>query len=514
MNDFIERHKDDVIGVLSGFDRVLFRGTLRSISYADGLDRFLGAAGVKYKDFATFAQGLSQQLKEHAEAMAEAAGRPFEYLHSSSQSKEELARRIARRDGIEQGLVCVLRCVEPCMSFGIRRDDKGRFRFVAQERKCLHLYFYYMDREFGLMHVRLATWLPFGVQVCLNGREYLARRMSRAGIGFEQRDNCFVRIDDLPRAQRMMHELEHRKWQRLLGALARRVNPLVGPRGTLDLRDYYWSVRESEYATDVMFKDQDSLRRVYPALVEHAMRKLSCHDVLRFLGRRTSEGRFAGEASASLRVRPEGIRVKHWAEENSIKMYDKQGSVLRIETTINNVRRFKVRRMTTWNGVRRMRWIPMRFGLADLDRRVDVSRAANERYLQALASVNVPSPARRLLDPVSRRVVKDRRPYRALRPTSPEEAKVFQAVLGGQFLLKGFTNRDLRSCLSQAGPPPDPIESRRQSGRVTRLLRLLRAHGLIRKVTGTRYYRVTGCGHQTMTAALTLRDADITKLVA
>ena len=255
------------------------------------------------------------------------------------------------------------------------------------------------------------------------------------------------------------------------------------------------------------------MQRVYPSLVGHAIRRFSCHDVLRFLGRRTSESRFVGEASASLLVRPEGTRVKHWAEENSIKMYDKQGSVLRVETTINNVRRFKVRRMSVWKGVRRMRWIPMRFGLADLERRVDVSRAANERYLQALASVNVPSPACRLLDPVSRRVVKDQRPYRALRPTSPEEARLFQAVLGGAFLLKGFTNRDLRSCLD--GPdPPDPADSRRRSGQVTRQLRLLRAHGLIRKVTGTRYYRVSDQGQRTMTAALTLRDADVAKLVA
>lgn len=430
------------------------------------------------------------------------------------QSKERVARAIAERDGIEHGLVCVLRCVEPCMSFSIRRDDKGRFRFVSQERKCLHLYFYYMDREFGLMHVRLATWLPFGIQVCLNGREYLARRMRRAGIGFEQRDNCFVRIDDLPRAQRMMRELEERKWDRLLNALARRVNPLPGPRGGLDLRGYYWSIRESEYATDVMFKDAAALRRVYPALVDHAIKRFRCHDVLRFLGRRTTPSRFAGEASASLLERAEGVRVKHWAEENSIKMYDKQGSVLRVETTINNVRRFKVRRMTVWNGVRRMRWIPMRFGLADLGRRVQVSRAANERYLEALAVVNTPSsPASQVLDTVSRRVIKDHRPYRALRPVSPDDAKVFQAILGGHFLLRGFTNRDLRQCLRQP-PPPNQQDSRRRSGQVTRLLRLLRAHGLIRKVSGTRYYRVTPDGQRVMSTALKLRDADVAKLAA
>lgn len=512
MEKFLQQHKSDVIGVLSGFDRLLFRGTLRSISYGEGLDRFLGAMHVRYADWTAFAEGLSEKLKDHAQVLAAEAGRPFLYVQNSRQSKEQIARTIALRDGIEEGLVCVLRCVEPCMSFSNRRNDQGKFHFKSQERKCLHLYFYYLDREFGLMHVRLSTWLPFGMQVCLNGREYLARRMRKAGIGFEQRDNCFVKIDDLPRAQKMLAELETRKWQKMLNAMARRVNPLIARSSKLNLNGYYWSIRESEYATDVMFKDAEALARVYPLLVDHAIKHLSCADVMRFLGRRTNS-RFPGEASANLQRRMEGVRIKHWIEENSIKMYDKQGSVLRIETTINNVRRFKVRRMRTWKGVRRMRWIPMRFGLADLDRRVEVSRAANERYLEALAVVNVPAPACVLLDAVSKRVIKEQRPYRALRPVSPEEAKVFQAVLGGQFLLRGFTNRNLRQCMGEP-EPPDEQEQRRQSGRITRLLRLLRAHGLIQKVSGTRYYRVTTKGQRIMGAALRLRNADVTKFAA
>jgi len=509
MQDFLHRHQANVIGVLSGFDRLLFRGTLRSISYADGLDQFLGAMGVKYRDFGSFAESLSERIKDHAQKMAQEAGRPFLYLYSSSQSKEQTASQIAERDGITDGLICVLRCVEPCMSFSIRRNDKGQFRFLSHERKCLHLYFYYMDREFGLMHVRLATWLPFGIQVCLNGREYLARRMIQAGIGFEQRDNCFVRIDNLPRAQRMMHDLEKRKWQRLLNTLARRVNPLPGK---LNLFGYYWSLRESEYATDVMFKDDQSLAQAYPALVDHAIKRFSCHDVLRFLARRIN-ARFNSEVSTSYLQRAEGLRIKHRADGNSIKMYDKQGRVLRIETTINNVRCFKVRRMCVRKGVRCMRWIPMRFGLADLVRRVDVSRAANERYLQALAVVDMPSPAHQLLDPVSRRVEKDQRPYRALHPVSPEETALFQAVLFAGFLIRGFTNRTLQERL-EPDLPDDEHRRRKASGRMTRKLRLLRAHGLIRKISNTHYYRVTDKGHQLMTAALKIREADVAKLAA
>jgi hypothetical protein len=512
MDGFIQRHQQDVIGVLSGFDRMRFRGTLRSISYAEGVDRFLGAAGVRYKDFKEYVLGLSQALIDHGEQVARQAGRPFDYQASSSEDKQARALEIAERDGITEGLVCVLRCVEPCMSFGIRRNAHGEVRLRAEQRKCLHLYYYYLDREFGLMHVRVATWLPFGISVCLNGREYLARRMRKAGIAFEQRDNCFVWIADVAKAQQMLSDLESRKWERWLKMLSARVNPLVGNRGGLDLHPYYWSISESEYATDVMFREAGALARVYPALVDHAIKRFDSRDVLRFLGRRTNS-RFNGEVSTSLLTRSEGVRVKHWLQENSIKMYDKQGSVLRVETTINNARRFKVRKMTVWNGVRRMRWIPMRHAVADLDRRVEVSRAANERYLEALAVVPEPSPARELLDGVSRRVTKDDRPYRALRPVSPQEASVFEAVLNGRFHLKGFTNRDVRERLNpdRSG---DLEDRRRQSAQTTRLLRLLRAHGLIRKVSGTRYYRVTPKGQRIMTAALKLRDADVAKLAA
>lgn len=510
MEGFIRNHAPVVTGVLYGFDRMRFRGTLRSISYAQGLDRFLGAAGVRYADFGRFAESLSHRIKQHAEAMTRKMGRPFLYLASGGQSKESLARSIAEHDGIQEGLICVLRAVEPCMSFAIRRNSHGQFGFVGQERKCLHLYFYYMDREFGLMHVRLATWLPFTIQICVNGREYLARRMRLEGIGFEQRENCFTRIDHLARAQAMMDDLVNRKWERFLQTLARRVNPLPA---RLNLFAYYWSLKESEYATDVMFQDSAALDRLYPALVDHAIRHFSSRDVLRFMGRRICPSRFGGDVTSSRLERREGVRVKHWVEENSIKIYNKQGSVLRVETTINNVRRFKVRRRVVRDGVCSMRWVPMRFGLADLARRVEVSRAANARYLEALAVVHMPAPVSVLLDAVDRRVIREHRPYRALHPVSQQDAQVFRCVLAGEFLLRGFSNRDLRQRLGCRGSR-DPDQQRRESGRITRLLRLLRAHRLIRKVSSTRYYRVTLRGRQIMTAALSLRQADATALAA
>src|SRR6516225_1168314 len=513
MKPFLEQHGDRIVGTISGLDRVLFRGTLRSICYSKGMDRFLGAHRVLYRVFDKFAEDLTGRIVDHARRLAKSKKRPFTYLYSSEVDKEALANHIANRDRIREGLICVLRCVEPCHSYEISRNaNTKQFDLVLVPRKCLHLYFYYMDREFGLMHIRLQTWLPFSIHVCLNGREYLARRMAKSGIGFEQRDNTFVRIDNLPDAQRMLDALITRKWGRFLKALGDGVNPLLDPGSGLSLRTYYWTIAESEYATDVMFSSAADLGAVYPHLIAHALRQFSCQDVLRFLGRRVN-ARFSGQVTTSYLNRTEGVRIKHRVDSNSIKMYDKQGSVLRIETTINNPRMFHVFRERTRKGQVALGWVPMRRGLADIARRVEVSRAANQRYLEALSVVKKPAPTQAVLDPVSRPIIKENRRYRGLRPITPDEASLFQAVLRGEHLLKGFRNRDLRRYLSSFDET-DQVAGRRVSGRITRQLRMLRAHGLIRKVSRSSYYRITSKGHHVMTTALRIRDLDVAQVSA
>jgi hypothetical protein len=507
MKRFLERHSGRITGTLSGFDRVLFRGTLRSIAHVSGLEVFLYSQHVLFKNFGVYAERLSQRIVEHAKEMASKLERPYEYLPSSKASKEELALQIMERDGIKQGLICVFACVEPCQSFDLKKDRVSKhLQLVSKERKCLHLYYYYQDREFGLMHVRLQTWLPFTIQVCLNGREWLARKMDRAGITYTQRDNCFTYISDLKQAQQLMDRLTERKWSGFLDALAQKVNPWIHPQTGLDVRSYYWSVRQGEYATDVMFRSAKKLAEIYPLLLRHAMFQFGSEEVMRFLQRRTDK-RFAGEVSSDLQRRVEGIRVKHRVEENSIKMYDKQGSVLRIETTINNPRRFRVHRSGTCRGKIVKKWLPMRKGIADIRRRVELSRAANARYLEALSVVGLETPSYRLLDRVNHVVKKVRRQYRALRPISPDDASLFQAILHGEHLLQGFRNRDLRKTLGDS-------DAKNSSARVSRLLALLRAHKLIYKVCKTNYYRITRKGHQVMATALKFRQPDIALLAA
>ena len=511
MERFLKRHKDRIVGTIAGFDRILFRGTMLSICHVDGLNRFLSSQQILYKDFGEFAQRISGCLKNRAQELAKEAGREYRYLNSAAVSKEQIARQIAERDRISEGLVCVLACVEPCQSFDIRRGA-GLLKLVSLQRQCLHFYFYYLDAEFGWMHLRLQSWFPLTMQVCLNGREYLARALEREGIGYEQRDNCFVRIDDLKRAQALLDRLHQRKWERVLNAFAKRVNPWLDRRARPQFYGYYWTVRQAEYATDLMFRDTAALAEIYPALARHAIETFRSKDVLRFLGRRTNS-RFQGEVTSKYPGRVEGLCVKHWVEENSIKIYDKQGSVLRVETTINNPKRFRVYRPVKRAGKDVKQWATMRKGVADLPRRVELSRAANARYIEALSVVGETKPSHRILDQVSRRVELKGRPYRALHPVSPEDSQIFRAVMAGEAELQGIRNQDIRRAL-EPHSETDQQTFRRASARTTRRLRLLTAHGLIYKVAHTSYYRITTKGHEVMATALKFRAPEMALLAA
>jgi hypothetical protein len=511
MERFLRRHQHRIAGSIAGFDRARFTGTLRWMAHVDGAGKFLNSQGVLLKDFGAYVEKLSEQIREYAYQIAETRGRPVQYLASSSDSKEEIATRIAHQDGIEEGLVCVLSCVEPCQSFGIEKDKKQkRLSLVSRWRKCLHLYFYWLDRDYGLMHLRLQTWMPFTIQVCINGREWLARQMDREGIGYEKHDNCFTQIEDLQRAQQLLTVLEQQSWVGWLEKLAASIHPFLRGKSDLHFKPYYWSLSQSEYATDILFGNASDLKQLYPILLQYAIHHFQSKDVLRFLGRRIN-GRFEGEIRSHTGSRVEGVRIKHWVEENSIKMYDKAGSVLRIETTINNPRRFKVRRCVTRHGQKKMTWVRMRKGVVDIRRRVEVCQSANARYLDALAAVGDSTPSHRVLDPVSQPVITEKRRFRALRPISPADSQLFQHILSGENLLQGFRNCDLRRALFPDSQT-DPQIFRRASGRITRSLQLLRSHELIYRVPKTNYYRVHKKGYTVMMTALQFRITDIALL--
>ncbi len=479
---------------------------------------YLSRMRVLLKDFGGFVGGWTERVREAARQLAQRTGRPLIYLQKGSERKELLARQQARREGISSGLIGIWSATEPCLTYFVHRDREQKKLVLRMEPgRCLHYYFYFLHEQLGLLNLRLQTWFPFTMPVCLNGRHWLAQQLERSAIGYVQRENCFTWLENVPKAQALARAQLKSRWPLLLQPLIDQCHPhaqeLCQPLGL----SYYWSVTESEYATDVMFKSPAALARLYPALVHQGIRHFGSTDVLRFLGHKTQvngrvHGNHQGEVLSSLKHRPEGIRLKHQANGNSLKLYDKQGSVLRVETTLNRPHQFRVFRASERDPGGKKRWQVLRRGVGDLHRRAQICEAINGRYLQALASVRAGESVGQLVKGVCRPVQENGRRYRGLNPWAEPEAALLKLINRGEWTLSGFSNRDLRTLLYPR--QADPVEQRRQSGRMTRALARLRAHGIITTIKGTYRYRLTKQGRRILTALLAAQQADTEKLMA
>jgi hypothetical protein len=507
---FVERHKRDVIGVLHGWDRLRLQGTLRSLYYQPVMEEYLRQAGVLWKDFKTFATALTARVRQGAVDLAARHKRPMLYLNSSRMRKEDEARKIQQRDKIKLGLVAVFSCVEPCRSWFLRGNRMTRRLELRLEwGKCIHLYFYWMHEQLGFLHLRLQSWFPFLVQICLNGRQWLARQMDQTKLRYRREDNCFPWIADVWRAQALMEQQHRTNWPVLLRPLLKQCHPLHAEISRPIERDYYWTAAETEYATDVMFRDRSALARIYPSLVHHAVMTFGSEQVLRFRHRSGQVG--LQEVQSDRRRWSDGVRVKHWVNKNSLKCYDK-GSVLRVETTINEPRDFRSFRAAEKSPGGPKRWRELRRSVCDFHRRSEVSRAATERYLTALAAVHVQTRLAEQAAQVCRPVRRDGYRYRALNPIGDSDAKLMTVVNRGEFSLNGFPNRDLRCHLYPT--TKDKQKQHKEMAAVGRRLRLLRAHGLIAKVPKTHRYIVTEKGRNLITALLAARNASTEQLTA
>ena len=292
MNPFIQKHSATVTGILSGFDRLVFRGYLKSLAYPAGMKSYLYSAGVLLKDFAQFVQFSTRQIVTAATEVAEQHARPVLYLPFSRVSKEDLAKQILTSNPVDQGLVCVLKSVEPCMSYDVRGNRESKqLELVYRPRKCLHIYQYWIDPVFGFINARIQTWFPFSIQICLNGREWLSRQMETESLRYQRRDNCFTWLEDASRAQTLMNRQREIHWPTELDRIAQNLNPAHSNLFANFPAFYYWSVFQSEWATDVMFCDQASLDAIYPSLIHHGLQTFKSPNILRFLGHKlTSRG--------------------------------------------------------------------------------------------------------------------------------------------------------------------------------------------------------------------------------
>lgn len=493
-----ERFSKQIAGSLSCFDRLVVTGTLPDICHSAAISRHLYGRGIRIFDYAKqFAEPLRDEIRANAERVAKDAGLEIEFLRSSRTVRKEsrvqeilAARPAALRN--QPGLVHVFSAMEPCNSFVPWHDKSSHKTYLrASSSKCVHYYFYFIDAEFGLCYLRVPTWAPFRLQFYCNGHNWLAGQLARKGIAFEQLDNTFAQIADWPSAQQLADNFPVDRLHRMLDRVALRYCPVVAQFPSA----HHWSLMQVEYATDIVFKKQSDLRALYDGLVHTAIHAVKPENVATFLGRKLHPN-FEGELGNDFHTRIEGTRIKHYMGPVNIKMYDKAALVLRLETTTNDVSFFKHhRKVEHRNGLSEMKTAPVQKTIYSLGVLRELLGDANRRYLEFLSVLGDPSAGVRTGEKLADPVRQNQRSFKGFNLFARTDLELLVALAQGQWNITGFHNAALRRLLPN-----------HTGAQISRILKRLRLHGMLKKIGRTYKYYLTKMGRDVLLTALKLRE--------
>jgi len=487
-----ERYAPQIAGVLSCYDRIVITATLPGVCFPQGMAMYLRLHDIRLFDYPRFAEPLRDEIRQNAERVAKENGLEIEFIRSvGAFRKEDRIRTILQQRGNEPGLVHIFSAMEPCPAFTPWYDKaSGKTTLRYKDGKCLHYYFYFIDPEFGLCYLRVPTWAPFRLQFYCNGHNWLAGQLAQAGIAFQQLDNTFRSLADFPKAQALADAFPIDRLHHALDGFAARYCPVAAQFGTT----YHWSLMQVEYATDIVFYRQSELRPLYETLVRTAIHAVKADHVATFLGRKLT-GNYRDELGNDFHTRIEGARLKHHMGPVSIKLYDKQGLVLRIETTANDVSFFRhYRTVEHRDHTTETKLAPLHKTIYSLAPLRGLLLAANRRYLAFLSDLTDPSAAVRQVECLAEPVRQEGRSYRGFNLFHSADLTLFVALARGEWQISGFRNTSLRRVLSDRSGP-----------QVSRLLKRLHLHGLIKKVGHSYKYYLTEAGRRLILTALKLR---------
>lgn len=495
-----ERYAANLHGVLSCYDRIIVTGMLPGACYAGGMTSFLYAHGIRIFDYPRFVEPLRDRIRQRAQEVAEANSASIEHVNKSHIRKEDLVARVLAARGDAPGRVHVISAMESCPSYKPWLDKSNGHVFLRPDLgKCLHYYFYFIDEDFGLCYLRVPTWAPFTLQFYCNGHSALARALSHEGIDFRQEDNAFLRIADLVRAQALADAFNPEQLHRRLTRYAHWLCPVAD---VFAQDDWYWSIRQAEYATDLMFRSSEMLVPLYDAISRQAVLAADAPRVAGFLGKKIT-AQLAQEIGSRLSTRVEGRCIKHYMGAAGVKVYDKFSRVLRVETTVNDVSFFKHHRRVEHKDAAASRELaPLKKSIYSLIDPREILLGCNQRYLAFLSSLDDPSAGERDLQRLSQSRVGTDPSVKGMNFFNVVDHALLRTLQRGEFNIHGWRRADLLARLDIS-----PWVMSRQ-------LKRLRVLGLIKKVMHTYHYYLTRLGRAAIAAACSLTRFNIVPAMA
>jgi hypothetical protein len=488
-----EQYKEQIRGILSCYDRVIIRGTIPVWCFADGMTSVLYSKHIQIFDYPDFALKLRDAIRQNTERIAEENGIQIENIRKiKAFRKEDRIQAIIKERSNKPGLVHIFSAMESCNSYKPWHDKQTGKTFLKNDSgKCLHYYFYFIDPLLGLCYLRVPTWCPFQLQFYFNGHNWLASKLTKRSVPYVLQDNLFLEIADFPSAQEISDSIRVEDLHQVLDIFAQRYCPVISQYKLL----YHWSLMQVEYATDIVFKKQSDLKLLYEPLIRTAIHSVKPENIASFLGEKL-HGNYQGEMGNDFNTRIMGTRIKHHMGAVSIKMYDKFGLALRIETTVDDVSEFKqYREVEQRDGLKVKKMAMMKKNIYSLFPLIRLLKAANHRYLEFISTFPDPSDGIKKLNSVSKTVISEERRYKGFNFFAEDDQKLLSVIARGEFNINGFYNRSLRRFLAS-----------KTTAQISRILKRLRLHGLIKKVGCTYKYYLTATGKQVITLGLRLKE--------
>ena len=394
------------------------------------------------------------------------------------QRKDDVAKEyLAKFDGTE-GVLFIAKAQERAT---VVRTEKRRHPKTGQPYPWLikstamvnHYYFYCVDRDFGPFFLKFCSYFPYNGKVCINGHEYLKRKLTQKGIGYQPLDNGLLRCDDIQRAQAISDGLSAAK----IDALVRKwFCRLPHPFTANDRKARYLydvSILQAEFSlTQVL--DRPVTGRVFFEQVIRDNLDLGRPDRVQLVFQRRVTRKTPGRFRT--RVITDGVIPMLYVDykHTRIKQYHKEGRALRTETTINNTRDFDIgKRLKNLPELRQV-------GFQANRRLLDVQRLSHDEWLGEDAFARIHRP-----------VIDGDRRASALRFGDTRVLALLSALVLFRLLPKGFANCDLRQHVATLlGMNPEDLTP----GRMTYDLRRLRLHGFIERIPKSHRYHVKPFG--------------------
>lgn len=488
-----DKYADKISSVLTCYDRIIIQGVIPIWSYAQGITSFFKANGIPIFDFPDFCKPLTEQVRNNAALIAADNGIEIEFIRKvKAFRKDDRIRDIISKTGKSEGLVHIFSAMESCNSYKPWHDKTTGETFLKFDTsKCLHYYFYFIDATFGLCYLRVPTWCPFRLQFYMNGHNLLHNQMLKKDISHEMIDNAFIYIEHPEPAGKMAQHINPEGLHKALDAFAQRYCPVAGEMGL----SYAWTIQQIECATDICFKKSEDLQLIYDEIIRTAIHTVKPDNIATFLGQRITYN-CKKEVGTNFNQRILGTRIKHHMGSVSIKMYDKFGLILRIESTCNNVNEFRVHREVEHrDGTTTIEKAPMKKTIYSLYQLFTIMKAANYRYLEFISGFDDHSDGQKKLSETTKPVRVNERSYRGLNFFDEKDLKVLEVISRGEFVTYGMQNKEIRMHMEGIS-----------SAAMSRIFKRLSLHGLIKRAKDSYKYFLTTLGKSVIAAGLTIKN--------